>query len=385
MPIDTRQPAELARRATPAIAVLFLTNGVAAGSWLPRLPEIQDRLDISDAALGLTLVGGGIGGLVMSAFSGRIVARWGSKAVATIPMFALAAVLPVIAIAPTPVVLFLALLAVGAIDGVIDVAQNTQAVELQDLRHTSVMSRLHAMWSIGLLSGGAVATLLARLDVDLRLQLAVTAVVLVLIVLAVRPFLLPSVGHRGDAPPRVRRRRPSTATLVLVLVGVTATLAEMPLIEWSSLVVQERFDLTAAAAALGFVSYAAGMVVGRLGGDAVVDHIGLDRTRRLGAGVGLASVAVVAVSPGAPVAFLGLFVAGLGVASLFPAAVRQAGHLTGDAAGGVATFAAGSRGGILLASPLMGLTSDLTTRSVAIVTIVGVAAAAQMVVRLPSD
>ena len=47
------------RAARLAISVVFLVNGVTFASWMPRLPEIQDRLGISDAALGITLVGAG--------------------------------------------------------------------------------------------------------------------------------------------------------------------------------------------------------------------------------------------------------------------------------------------------------------------------------------
>src|SRR5690606_16977131 len=65
-----------------AIGVLFFVNGATAASWLPRLPDVRDRLGISDAALGLTMVGMGVGGLAVSLLSGVIVDRFGSRRVA---------------------------------------------------------------------------------------------------------------------------------------------------------------------------------------------------------------------------------------------------------------------------------------------------------------
>src|SRR3546814_10184296 len=62
-----------------AIGVMFFVNGFAFGSWVPRLPEIREALDISDAALGLTLLGAGIGGVIMSGLSSRILERVGSR------------------------------------------------------------------------------------------------------------------------------------------------------------------------------------------------------------------------------------------------------------------------------------------------------------------
>ncbi|MBA3606492.1 MAG: hypothetical protein H0W46_11105, partial [Acidimicrobiia bacterium] len=58
-----------------AIAAVFFVNGATFSSWLPRLPELQERLGISDAALGVTLVGSGVGGLAASAWSGWLVDR----------------------------------------------------------------------------------------------------------------------------------------------------------------------------------------------------------------------------------------------------------------------------------------------------------------------
>src|SRR5829696_2300622 len=65
--------------ATLAVGTVFFVNGATFSSWTPRLPELQRDLGISDAALGLTLVGMGLGGLASSAFSGWLVDRRGSR------------------------------------------------------------------------------------------------------------------------------------------------------------------------------------------------------------------------------------------------------------------------------------------------------------------
>ncbi|MET0578843.1 MAG: MFS transporter, partial [Ilumatobacteraceae bacterium] len=58
---------------------MFFVNGATFASWSPRLPEVQADLGISDAALGLTLVGVGVGGLAASLFSGWLVDHRGSR------------------------------------------------------------------------------------------------------------------------------------------------------------------------------------------------------------------------------------------------------------------------------------------------------------------
>jgi MFS family permease len=171
--------------------------------------------------------------------------------------------------------------------------------------------------------------------------------------------------------------------LLLVALGMAATMAEMPSTEWASLIMAERFDLDAAAAGIGFVVFAAGMVVGRLGGDVVVDRFGTEPTRRAGGVLGLVGVLLVAVSPTAWVAGVGFAVSAVGVSSLFPLAIRRASELAGGSSRGVATFSAGARIGLLLASPMMGLVSELTSRSTALLVIAGSAAAASAALRIP--
>jgi len=364
---------------------MFCINGFALGSWLPRLPEIRDALDVSDRALGLTLVGSSVGGLVMSLLSGRIVDKAGSRRATLSTSLGLAILLPLIARAPSPVVLFTVLIAVGALDGVTDVAQNAQAIELQERTSRSIMSRMHATWSIGTLLGGLVASRSAAFGLSFDVQLTVTAVALVGVALAAGPRLLDArvrmAPHDGGSQAS-HLARPLLVTLFVM--GALATLAEMPPTEWASLLMAERFDQTVGAAGLGFVAFAAGMVAGRLGGDRVVDRVGSEATRRGGGFIGGAGLVVVALSPSPEVAWLGFLVAGAGMSALFPMAIVRIGQLTGNGSSvAVAAFSSGARAGMLIGSPLTGALSQATTRTTALLVIATSAAWVSALVRLP--
>ena len=384
MPTDTRQRVT---RATIAIAALFFVNGMTYGSWIARLPEIQDDLAVGDAALGLTLVGAGVGALVTSLVAGRLVDRFGSRVCTVSTSVVLAIVLPAIALSPTAVGLFGTLLVIGALDGMTDVAQNAQAMQVQERREGSIVARMHALWSIGTLSGGLIATRAAAASVSLEAQLLVTSLgLLVLAAVAGRWLLPPDPVHESHLDADGRRGATLTQAMAVLLIGMgaAATLSEIPVMEWASLLMEERFELEASTAGLGFVAFASGMVIGRLTGDRAVDRFGTERTRRAGATVGLIGILVVAVAPAALVAALGFVVAGLGVSVLFPLTIRRASELVGGTSRGMAVFTAGSRVGILLSSPLMGAISDATSRTVALVAISGTATAVSAAVRLPT-
>src|SRR5829696_6313084 len=114
-------PEPSGRVAALAVGTVFFVNGATLSSWTPRLPELQRELGISDAALGLTLVGMGLGGLASSAFSGWLVDRRGSRTTTMTTSAAMSLWLPILGFATTAVLVFASLLVLGALDGLTDV------------------------------------------------------------------------------------------------------------------------------------------------------------------------------------------------------------------------------------------------------------------------
>lgn len=373
-----------------AIGALFFVNGASVASWFPRLPDVRDRLGISEAGLGLTLVGMGVGGLAISLMSGVVVDRFGSRRVAVFTSAVLSALLPLIGMASEAVVLFAVLIAIGMFDGLTDVAMNTQAVMVQEGR-SHVMSRLHGMWSVGTLIGGLVSARAADAGVSMRSQLLVTSVVMVATTLSTRPFLLPG-GPTIDDPPvvpapladgvpasaaqpgRGTNGRPARALLVrLFLVGAAVALAESPPNDWAALMWSDHYDLPDGRAALGYVSIAAGMVAGRFAGDFIVARLGNERTRRLGGAFAALGVVLATLAPVPWASSIGLFATGFGVSQLFPLMMVGASALTGGRSSGMAAFSSGARLGFLVAPPVIGGLAGLTSVATAVLIVAGVA------------
>lgn len=382
MRFATRRP--LASSAL-AVGLMFLVNGIAYGSWVARLPEVRQALDVDDATLGLTLLGAGVGGTIMSLVSGRIVDRVGSRSSMIWTSVALSALVPAVALAPAAPILFAVLLVLGAVDGLTDVAQNSQALAVQEQVERSILTRMHAAWSMGALTGGVAASQAAAADISFTWHLTATGALLVCTTVVASRWLAHAPG-RSREEAKEGRALVSRARLALLFgVGVLAILVEIPPTEWASLLMSERFDLGPGAAGLGFVAFTAGMVAGRVGGDVVVDRVGQERARRGGSLISVVGVAVVVVSPAPPVAWLGLLLAGAGASTLFPLAIRRASEMTLGTTAGVAAFSSGTRAGMLVGSPLMGAISEATTRTAALAAIAGTAAAATALLRLDSS
>ena len=69
----------------------------------------------------------------------------------------LSGLLPLVALAGRPLVLFPVLILIGAFDGLTDVAMNSQAIDAQRARSRPIMTRFHGMWSVGAVTGGLIS------------------------------------------------------------------------------------------------------------------------------------------------------------------------------------------------------------------------------------
>jgi MFS family permease len=411
-PVVGQPSSQPTTRSAIAIGAYFFVNGATYASWVPRLPQIKQALNVSDTQLGLTLVGGVVGSLAMSFAFAPAVTRFGSKRMTMVSSMLLTLLLPLIGLAPSAFVLFGALACLGTVDGFADVAVNTQGLQLQSQRSKSIINRLHGTWSIGALTGGLVASRSAAMGISVRSQLVGTSLVLFTIALVAVRWLL-RADPRDAAGTENTKSHTSTqstqctasgadpastievsaslgrgaarrAAGIFLLAGAASVLAEIPATEWSTLMIVERFHKSGGAAAIGFVGFAAGMVVGRFVGDAVTDKLGATRTRRLGGTLNALGFLVACTAPPLAVVIFALSFAGLGSSWLNPLLVRRASEVFNGPRG--ATLAGvGARVGILFGSPLMGRISDTFSRSTALLIVGGGAASIMMLLRLPGD
>src|SRR5918998_3514094 len=114
-----------------AVTAIFFPNGMALSSLYPRLPSLQADLRLPDEALGALLLATAAGLLLTQPPAAAVAARRGSAPVTRASALALAAVLPLPALAPTPLALGLALAALGACNGALDVAMNAQGIAVE--------------------------------------------------------------------------------------------------------------------------------------------------------------------------------------------------------------------------------------------------------------
>ncbi|MFJ2807169.1 MFS transporter [Kitasatospora sp. NPDC087271] len=357
------EPLASPRRARAGIALVFGVHGAVSGSFVTRIPWIQDRLDLSPGQLGLALVMPAIGSSLAMPLAGRFVHRYGGRAAVRglISLWCLALALP--ALAPSLPVLCVALLAYGASAGMADVAMNAQGVEIEQRLGRSIMSGLHGMWSAGGLLASGFGILAAHLDLDARLQLAVTA--LVLLVLA-QPVCrnLPDLRAPEGAEEPPRFALPPRSSLVIGLVGFCAVFAEGASMDWSGVYLRDVTGASATIAAASYTAFSLTMAVSRLCGDAVVRRLGAVRTTRLGGAVATVGGLLVVAADSPALAIPGFALIGIGIAVTVPLAFAAAGRIGSNPSQAIAGVATVTYTSGLVAPAIIGALAQATSLTV---------------------
>lgn len=346
------------RRLAYASGVLFFVNGMAYGNWLPRIPELKDQLGLSNASLGLTLLGGGFGGIVGSFLAGRVTTRLGSRRLllrTVAPLPVLVATIPFLGEAW---MLLVALAAIGLVDVWADVATNAQGVIAQERLGRSIMNRLHGLWSLGFGGGTLVGSFAGGVGVSFRLQVVVVAVALVAAVATVARSLEPvdpaPVVAAGGGP---TRRHMGIAAVALAVAGAGAIALEGAPNEWAALLMRDDFGF-GQWAGFGTVAFGAGMLVGRLSGDHVIERFGSRTVFRVAPILIVVGLVAVVATDVAVLGLGGLVVSGLGQSVIFPRLYLLAARIPGmSAGGGLGAMLIGLRVGGMATSVAMGALS----------------------------
>ncbi len=353
------------QRALKAIAVQFFVNGAVVASYVPRLPGIRDRLGVSLGTIGLVIAVATGFGVVGSVVQGPVVHRYGTRAAMLYGGVALVAFLPLVAFSPRWWILLVVLGLLSVADVVVDVSMNVQGSRLSARRSTPVMNRLHGMWSLGTVIGGLVASLMAVLDVDLRIHLIGAALVLGASLIYVAPGLLRDDELLADdrAGEQTNSNAGRTVITTFVVLGGAAILPEMITSDWAAFRLTDDLDATAGLAAIGFVTFTTGMVIGRFAGDFVVERIGSQTVLRYATALAALGTLVATVIPSIAAVFIGLVMAGLGVSIMFPQLYDQAAQHPHKASA-LGGLTAGSRIMLLIAPLAVGLLADTDLFSV---------------------
>ena len=187
-----------------ALFAIFFANGLGMSSWLARVPAIRDGLEISTGEIAALLFAGAVGAVVGLVFSSHLIARLGQRA--TIVVFGLAGLVGVAGIGLNSSVTqsysltLSSIVLAGAGNGIVDVAMNVEGASIERALERNIMPWFHALWSLGTVTGAAVAAAVSFLGLGIAAHTAAIALVFApVVVVAGRMMSVVKPGTRSSA------------------------------------------------------------------------------------------------------------------------------------------------------------------------------------------
>ncbi|HTN61015.1 MAG TPA: MFS transporter [Devosia sp.] len=341
--------------------LVFFLQPIAFGSWLPRIPDVQEALGLGPAGLAWALLGLPCGTLLTLPFAGPLVGKIGPRRTIFIGfvLYTIAVSLPALAL--TPVVLFLCLMLAGGAISFVELGLNVQADIVEKATGSLIMSTSHGFWSLGIMTGSLIGSGLAALRLEAHWAIPLVAIiVLPVALLAARqlPDAAPEL-HHSETGKRSPWSLPSLALLGICFFVFGITMTEGAMADWSAVFLRDVFSADGGAAGLGYSVFAMMVAAGRFGGDRLKARFGAVPLAR-GAGLlGLLGVAMLLVAPNTALALAGFAVIGLGVSVGFPLAVTAAASLTDrSSSANVAILSFVALLGFLIGPPVIGFIAE---------------------------
>ena len=315
-----------------AMLGVFLANGLGIGSWAAAIPRIKADLALSDAGLSFALLAFAAGGIVAMPLMGLLAIVCGAGWRRSLPVLLLRRLLRRSVLPDRWRCLSATAFLAGMTSGVMDVAMNANASDVERRSGRPIMSSFHAAFSLGGAAGAVLGGWLGETD---RLGSRGSRFALVAACRASRLrfwCVKAAVSAARDFAVPSRRLLP-LAVLSFVLMATEGSVGD-----WSGTYLA-RSGVDPGATAAAYAAFSLLMITGRIVGDGIVGAAGSRATVGFGALLAGAGLAISAAWPGLAGGIVGFGLVGAGLANVVPVLFSVAGRIGSSPAVGVASAA----------------------------------------------
>lgn len=361
-----------ARIARWAVSSIFLINGFAFANWVARLPRFQEQYDMNNGVLGVVLLCHAIGALIAMPIAGWLIVKNGSRKVTIAAILLFVLMMPFLPLMPSVFLLGAWYGIMGAVTGILDVAMNAQAVLIERALEKPIMSSFHAVFSGGMMLGAGAGALVTSWEMSLHYHLLIIGGLSLPLAIWSCFQLIPDDVRseaRADEP---SFRLPDRSLLGIGLIAFCCMLGEGAMADWSVNYLENIALAQEAVAPLGLAAFSTAMMIGRIFGDWARLRFGDPQLLIISSIIALIGLTTVLVWTNVVVVILGLFLIGIGLATIVPIAYSVAGNAKGLAPGlGISMVTTIGYSGFLFGPPIIGFIADWQTLRIAFVFLLG--------------
>jgi MFS family permease len=336
--------------------LFFAINSLFFGSWITRLPDIQEKINIGEGDLGLALLGLPLGSVSVMPFISYFVQKYGAGKVTVFVsvIFCVLSTLPVFA--PGHLELFIVLFFVGIATGSMDIAMNASAAIVEKKYKKAIMSTCHGLWSFGGMLGAASTSILAGLSISSKIQMIILAIALLLAVVYLSGTMV-QIAEPGDQ--KKIYVFPKGILIALAIIAFCIMLGESAIMDWSTIYLRTSLNTEVMLAGMGFAGFSLTMGIGRFYGDVLLTRWGARKLVLAGLIIALAGVSAALAIHHSIVAILGFTFAGFGFSCLIPAIYISSANVPNISAGeGLASVASLGYFGLFVGPPTIGMVAE---------------------------
>nr|WP_255719329.1 MFS transporter [Pelomonas sp. P8] len=332
--------------------------GLIFATWGVHVPIVKAHYGLGEQALALAMLASGVGALTALAYAGRIVGRWGPRAVATVMGCVNCAAIACLEASPHYVSLLVVMLMFGAFGSLFDVSLSAEASEIERRSGKPLMSGFHGMFSLGGMAGASLGSAVPMLGLTPQAHLLLATASSAVIILVASRLMLP-VPDQHDAEEKHPLSLPRGPLLLLGVLAAMGLIAEGAIYDWSVLFMKQERASDASMAALGYAAFSAAMAAGRFGGDWVRARMAPRRLLRASGVLAATGMALVLAVPSAAVGLVGFALVGLGLSNVVPMLFSAASQVPGiSPAHGIAAVSGVGYLGMMAGPPLIGLIAE---------------------------
>jgi len=353
-----------------ALSLIFFLYGTLFAAWASRIPDIKILHGLNDPQLGVVLLAMPVGTVLSLMISGRIIANYNIKLIITGSFILLNISIIGLGFPGSDMVLVSALFLFGFFGNALNVAINTQAIDVQKKLGRTIMSSFHAIYSVGFMLSIAVGGILSKLNVSAFSHYVILTGLNVLVIILIFRFLLNSESKTKEVKPGFGFITSDRNLWILGFIVFCGVLSEGTLIDWAAVYFRQTVSHSVKNSATALTLFSVAMTIGRFSGDYFVNRF-KPTTVLILSGTGLFVGMLLALSTLIPsTVMLGYIITGLSIANIVPITYTLTERLSSkNTALAISTIATIGYIGILLGPALIGFLSAVVTLRGALFTI----------------
>ena len=313
-----------------AIKIIFFITACYVGLWSIRIPTIKDQLLTDYIGVGYIMLTFAIGSIVAMIFSNSLILKTSTKKILTFTLIAEGCLwLPVPFITELWVFMIFSFI-FGMSYGAFEIAYNVYASNVEVREKKSMMSGFHAFWSLGVLVGSIITSLILEWNYSFIFNILLYVIVLLpLSLYFVSCLEVQSTEKTNESNKKNIFFIWPILIFLLAFISMANALTEGSVDAWGALYMRDFIQVDGFKIGLATLCFNIFMVLGRLSGDWIRDRIGVFLLILILFVSTIVSLIILTNYNNIFVSIIGFSLLGVGASSIVPIAYSLAGKIKG--------------------------------------------------------